>query len=61
MKLFLQFPSLSGIGKDLHRETMPFVRVWNEFMDNVIGIKRLNALFVQIPRKKGLPASNPPG
>ena len=52
--------ALCRVGKDLGGEATALRRIGNQLMDDVIGVNRRDAKFVQITRKEGLAAGNPP-
>ena len=61
VELRLQLAALRGIGENLCGNATTFVGIWNELMNDVVGVDSLDAEFVQIARKEGLAARNAAG
>jgi len=55
----LQFAALRRVGEDLGGYAAALGGVGDELVDDVVGVKRLDAEFVQKTRKEGLAAGNP--
>ena len=55
----LQLPPLRLVPKHLRGNAFPLRRIGYELVYDVIGVKRLDAEFVQVLRDKRLPARNP--
>ena len=55
----LEFLALRRVGEDLGGQSASFGRVGDEFVNNVVGVDRLDAKLVQITRKEGFAAGNP--
>jgi len=59
MYLRLKSTALLGIGKHLSRNASTFFWVGEKFVNDIIGVKRLDAKFVQKLGKEGFAAGNP--
>jgi len=59
MYLRLKGAELLGIGKHLSRNASTFFWVGKKLMHDIIGVKRLDAKFVQKLGKEGFAAGNP--
>ena len=61
VELCLQLAALSGIGEDLGGDALALRWVGDQFMNDVVGVDRLDAKFVQITSEKRFPAGNAAG
>ena len=59
MYLRLKGTALLGIGKNLSRNAPALFRIRNNIVNDIIGVKRLDAKFVQKLGKEGFAAGNP--
>ena len=57
--LRLKLLPLRGVGEDLCRDAAALCGVGNDFVNDVIGVERLDAELVQKLRKEGFAAGNP--
>ena len=61
VELRLQLTPLRGIGEDLGGDALALRWVGDQFMNDVVGVDRLDAKFVQITSEKRFPAGNAAG
>ena len=59
VNLRLKGTALLGIGENLGSNASTFLGVWNDVVNDIIGVEGLDAEFVQKPRKEGFATGNP--
>ena len=59
MYLRLECAALLGVGEDFSRDAATLLWVGEKLVHDIIGVKRLDAEFVQKLRKEGFAAGNP--
>ena len=59
MHLRLEGAALLGVGEDFSRDAATLLGVGEKLVHDIVGVKRLDAEFVQKLRKEGFAAGNP--